>query len=184
MKYHNEWLIKKAESSEQIRFLFFWGHQPSKNGEITKTCFSQWWESSFTVDGITYHTAEHWMMAGKARMFNDEQTLTKIISAGSAPEAKKLGREVSGFDPQKWDEEKYPLVVKGNLAKFSSNPLLENFLVGTGDIVIAEASPVDSIWGIGLAADHPDVLKPSKWKGENLLGYALMEVRDLLMQNK
>lgn len=183
MKYSNEWLIKKTKENEKTRFLFFWGHQPSKNGMITKACFSQWWESTFKIEGIPYPTAEHWMMAGKARLFNDEVTLHKIINARTAPEAKTLGREVMGFDAQKWDEEKYGLVIKGNLAKFSSNDQLKNFLIDTGDAVIVEASPVDNIWGIGLAADHADAAHPSKWKGENLLGYALMEVRDILNSN-
>jgi ribA/ribD-fused uncharacterized protein len=181
MKYHNDWLITKTRNNEPVDFLFFWGHQPSKNGAITKACFSQWWESSFEIDGVTYPTAEHWMMAGKARMFRDEITLNKIINARTAPEAKKLGREIQGFTPAKWNEEKYASVVKGNLAKFSSDDSLRNFLFGTGDAVIVEASPVDNIWGIGLAADHPDAANPAAWKGENLLGYALMEVRDTLM---
>lgn len=110
MKYHNKWLIGKIEEQENIKLLFFWGHQPLKNGMITKACFSQWWVSSFEIDGIVYPTAEHWMMAGKARLFNDEITLNKIINARTAPEAKKLGREIMGFDPQKWDEEKYGLL--------------------------------------------------------------------------
>jgi ribA/ribD-fused uncharacterized protein len=180
MKYQIDWLIKEIQTKEKINFLFFWGHQPSKNGEISKTCFSQWWESTFEIDGISYPTAEHWMMAGKARLFNDEITLEKIINAHTAPEAKKLGREVKGFDAEKWDNEKYALVLKGNLAKFSADNNLKNFLLRTGNAVIVEASPVDTIWGIGLAADHPDASNPVAWKGENLLGFALMEVRDLL----
>ncbi|MET0464914.1 MAG: NADAR family protein [Chitinophagaceae bacterium] len=180
MKYNHEWLSKTLESGQEVKFLFFWGHQPSASGRLTKNCFSQWWESPFEIEGTLYPTAEHWMMAGKARIFNDQIALHKIVHARTAAEAKKLGREVAGFDPLKWDEEKYSLVVKGNLGKFSSNDSLKSFLLSTGNAVIVEASPVDNVWGIGLAADHPDALDPSLWKGENLLGYALMEVRDVL----
>ena len=71
-------------------------------------------------------------------------------------------------------------MVKGNLHKFQQNEDLGKFLLATGDKVLVEASPVDAIWGIGLAQDHEDALLPSKWRGPNLLGYALMTVRDLI----
>jgi ribA/ribD-fused uncharacterized protein len=179
MKYNNEWLVKQYEDGSS-KFLFFWGHQLSHDGSITKACFSQWWVAPFEIEGQVYNTAEHWMMAGKARLFNDAITLAKILAAGSAPQAKQLGREVQGFEPALWEKEKFNLVLQGNLHKFSSHPALKEFLLKTGNLVIAEASPMDTIWGIGLAADDPDAANPLKWKGENLLGYALMEVRDLL----
>ncbi len=180
MKYNNEWLIQQYKSNSKIKFLFFWGHQPSKNGTISKTCLSQWWAAPFESEGLVYKTAEHWMMAGKARLFNDNDILEKILAAETAPEAKKLGREITGFKPGVWEKEKCNLVLQGNLLKFSSHPELKEFLLKTGDQVIAEASPVDNIWGIGLAADHADAENPLRWKGENLLGYALMQVRDIL----
>jgi len=181
MKYDNKWLTDQFErDSQSVKFLYFWGHQPAKDGSITKSCFSQWWVSPFEIDGNIYSTAEHWMMACKARMFNDRQTLDKIMNAVTAPEAKKLGREVRDFNPEVWDKEKYNAVVKGNLAKFSASEVLKEFLIKTGEQVMVEASPVDSIWGIGLAAEDANAGNPSKWKGENLLGYALMEVRDVL----
>ena len=54
--------------------------------------------------------------------------------------------------------------------------------MATGDSILVEASPVDKIWGIGLAADNPDAQNPLKWKGQNMLGFALMEVRDELQK--
>ncbi|URC13473.1 NADAR family protein [Flavobacterium sp. B183] len=162
------------------KFLFFWGHQPSKDGTITKTCFSQWWLSSFKVNGVTYKTAEHWMMAKKAELFNDNEVLDKIIKANSPAEAKKLGRQVKNYDDAIWLENRFEIVKEGNYHKFSQNPDLKAFLLNTDERVIVEASPVDPIWGIGMAGDHKDVLNPAKWKGLNLLGFALMEVRDEL----
>lgn len=162
------------------KFLFFWGHQPSKDGTITKTCFSQWWLSSFKVNGMTYKTAEHWMMAKKAELFNDNEVLDKIIKANSPAEAKKLGRQVKNYDDAIWLENRFEIVKEGNYHKFSQNPDLKAFLLNTDERVIVEASPVDPIWGIGMAGDHKDVLNPEKWKGLNLLGFALMEVRDEL----
>ncbi|KUJ61500.1 hypothetical protein AR687_12525 [Flavobacteriaceae bacterium CRH] len=174
MKYNIENIAPES------KYLFFWGHQPSKDGTITKTCFSQWWLSSFEVDKVIYKTAEHWMMAKKAELFNDHEVLEKIIKAHSPAEVKKFGREVKNYDDKLWLENRYEIVKQGNYHKFSQNAALKTFLINTNDRVLVEASPVDPIWGIGMASDHKDVLNPEKWKGLNLLGFALMEVRDEL----
>ncbi|HET7863559.1 MAG TPA: NADAR family protein [Burkholderiaceae bacterium] len=173
-------LIANIEQGHTPRYLFFWGHQPQKDGSIGKTCFSQWFEAAFTVDGTPYATAEHFMMAEKARLFADEGARARILSAGTPAQAKKLGRGVQGFDEHAWNQARFEIVVQGNLAKFSQNPPLAEFLSQTGDRVLVEASPVDSIWGIGLAATDPDAATPQRWRGLNLLGFALMEVRAAL----
>lgn len=160
------------------KFLFFWGHQPSKDGTITKTCFSQWWVSSFIVDGIVYKTAEHWMMAKKAELFDDKEVLDKILDCKSPAEAKKLGREVRNYDNDKWLSNRFQIVKEGNFHKFNQNQSLKEFLLDSKDRILVEASPVDAIWGIGMASDNEDSNDPNKWKGLNLLGFALMEVRD------
>lgn len=169
-----------ANINLENKYLFFWGHQPSKDGTITKTCFSQWWESTFTVDGIIYKTAEHWMMAKKAVLFNDNEILEKIIHSKTPAEAKKLGREVKNYNDALWLANRFEIVKEGNYHKFSQNPDLKTFLINTKDRILVEASPVDAIWGIGMASDHKDSLNPEKWRGLNLLGFALMEVRDEL----
>lgn len=120
------------------------------------------------------------MMAGKARLFNDEEVLEKVLAAPSPDMAKKYGRMVKGFSAEAWDKQKFTLVVQGNYHKFLQHKKLGAFLQGTQDRILVEASPLDNIWGIGLAADAPDIENPSTWKGHNLLGYALMEVRDQL----
>ncbi|KQX13030.1 NADAR family protein [Flavobacterium sp. Root420] len=171
---------KIEDIAPESKFLFFWGHQPNKDGSISKTCFSQWWLSSFEVEGITYKTAEHWMMAKKAALFNDNEVLEKIIESNSPAEAKKLGREVKNYDDKLWLANRFEIVKQGNYHKFSQNADLKEFLINTNDRVLVEASPVDPIWGIGMASDDKDVMNPEKWKGLNLLGFALMEVRDEL----
>jgi ribA/ribD-fused uncharacterized protein len=162
------------------KFLFFWGHTPSKDGSITKTCFSQWWQSAFLVEGVGYKTAEHWMMAKKALLFNDSEVFEKILLAKSAAEAKKLGREIKNYDEATWLANRYEIVKQGNIHKFSQNLDLREYLLQTNSRVLVEASPVDAIWGIGIASDNEEVNFPEKWKGLNLLGFALMEVRDEL----
>lgn len=180
MKYNNENITKRFQDGEQLKFLFFWGHQPNKDGSIGKGCFSQWWESSFEIDSITYKTAEHFMMAEKARLFNDNEILEEIIKTNNPHDAKKLGRKVKNFIPKIWDEKKYEIVKRGNMAKFSQNNDLKTYLLNTKQRIIVEASPVDRIWGIGMSQDNVRINNPMHWKGDNLLGYALMEVRDAL----
>ncbi|MBF9220070.1 NADAR family protein [Hymenobacter ruricola] len=180
MQYSTSWLLDQLAQGQRLKYLFFWGHQPSRDGTITKSCFSQWWRADFVVAGVTYRSTEHWMMAEKARLFADDAALARILAAPSPAEAKKLGRGIQGFEPERWDAHKYQIVRAGNLRKFSQHPDLKKFLLDTGDRILVEASPVDAIWGIGLAADSPDAENPARWQGPNLLGFALMEVRDEL----
>lgn len=180
MVYTLKWLLDEYQKSNKIKYVFFWGHQPTKDGSVSESCFSQWWQSPFIVGEIEYKTAEHWMMAQKAWLFEDKHHLKLILDCSSPAEAKKIGRQVTNFDNILWDLHKYAFVVEGNYHKFSQHPGLQNFLLTTGDRVLVEASPVDTIWGIGMAKNDENIYNPSKWKGENLLGFALMDVRDQL----
>jgi ribA/ribD-fused uncharacterized protein len=180
MQYTLDWPSTSLESGQRPKYLFFWGHQRSKSGAITATCFSQWWVAPFVIDGVTYATAEHWMMAQKARLFGDEATFQRIIAAKTPAEAKSLGRQVRGFDEAKWNAQRMEIVVRGNREKFTQHPELREFLLNTNNRVLVEASPVDRIWGIGLAADDERAANPHHWDGLNLLGFALMAVRDML----
>ena len=159
------------------RYLLFWGHQPPTSGGVGQGCLSQWWPVTFTVDGISYASAEHFMMAGKARLFGDAEVADRIAAAPHPGAAKALGRQVRGFDEDRWRASRFELVVAGNLAKFGQHPELADYLLATGDRVLVEASPVDRVWGIGLAADDERASAPEHWKGLNLLGFALMAVR-------
>jgi len=178
MNYTNENIIERMESGENLKFLFFWGHQ--KSSTINKSCLSQWYESSFTVNGIEYQTAEHYMMAEKALLFNDIEIHQQIISSSKPGKVKELGRQVKGFNQRVWEENRFDIVVRGNFHKFSQNTELSEFLKNTNGRILVEASPLDCIWGIGLAQDNIDSGSPYLWNGLNLLGYALMETRDVL----
>ncbi|MFJ7153829.1 NADAR family protein [Streptomyces sp. NPDC101118] len=173
-------LIGQVNRGERVKYLPFWGHRPRADGTLGPSCLSQWWPSPFTVGDVEYATAEHWMMAGKARLFGDEEALAVALAAPTPAEAKKAGRLVRGFDDAVWERERYAIVVEGSVHKFGSDPALRSFLLGTGERVLVEASPLDRIWGIGLAADSPDALVPERWRGLNLLGFALMDARERL----
>lgn len=132
---------------------------------------------AFYFEGTSYATAEHWMMAKKAQLFNDQQQLDIILATDSPASAKKAGRAVKNFNDSVWNAQCLQFVVEGNFHKFSQHEPMKKFLMETGEKVIVEASPFDAIWGIGMQQYEPD---PAKWKGTNFLGFALMEVRDLL----
>ncbi len=174
-----EELVNYVNRGKKVKYIFFWGHRQSGK-DITKTCFSQWYASPFKIGVHQFATAEHCMMYGKAKLFGDTEAMEKALQAKNPGAVKAVGRSVKGFENAVWDANKFDLVVKANLAKFSSNEDLRAFLVNTGKRVLVEASPHDKIWGIGLTEDNDAALNPNLWKGENLLGFALMEVRDRL----
>lgn len=152
-------------------FVFFWGKSDWA---------SQWHKSPFTVDGLRYSCAEQWMMAEKARLFGDAKLRRAILATQDPQKQKKLGRRVRGFDATYWEEHREEIVYHGNLHKFRQNPELREALEGTGPQVLAEASPSDRIWGIGLSSADPRATNTKEWKGLNLLGLALMRVRETL----
>ncbi|MEY9892116.1 ribA/ribD-fused uncharacterized protein [Catenulispora sp. MAP5-51] len=162
------------------KYLFFWGHTPKRPGTIGAECLSQWYPAPFEVDGVRFATAEHYMMWGKAQLFGDPKAAARILSAGHPKEAKDLGRTITGFDEAKWVADRVAIVTAGNVEKFRQNPDLLAFLLGTGERVLVEASPMDRVWGIGLAADDERAQDPAAWRGLNLLGEALMAARETL----
>lgn len=172
-----------ADTGRPLEFFFFYGCAPAKDGSITASCLSQWWQQPFASgrgDGEVFPTAEHWMMAGKARLFGDEEVRAQILAAPTPGKAKALGRKVRGFTDEAWYAHRSRIVAEGNIAKFGQHPALRAFLLGTGDKVLVEASPSDRIWGIGLSAADPRAADPRQWQGQNLLGFALMEARAAL----
>ncbi len=178
---NKEALIAAIATGFEPKFLFFWGHQPKHQQQVGKECLSQWYEIAFTVNNVTYPSTEHYMMAEKARLFNDNTSLHKILAAKHPGEAKTLGRSVAPFDEIIWQEHRFTIALQGNMAKFQQNTELKSFLLTTGNKILVEASPMDSIWGIGLAQDHVDASHPAAWPGLNLLGFVLMKVRETIV---
>ena len=147
-------------------FMFFWG------GE-----FSQWYPSNFTVDGIEYNCAEQYMMQQKAKLFGDSEMESKIMGTSDPRKQKQFGRQVKGFDKDKWGAIAFDVVKKANIAKFSQNPhLTKPFEISKGKEIV-EASPYDTIWGIGLHETDERAWNKENWQGTNWLGKVIMEVR-------
>ena len=151
-------------------------HNPNEeNGYL-----SNWYPSAFTAGEITFSSMEQYMMYKKAICFHDEAVAAMILSTTDVAEIKALGRSVSNYDESLWNGVRQIVVFEGLLAKFSQNENLKEQLKATGNAVLAECAVKDRIWGIGLSMKDPDRLNKAKWNGQNLLGYALMMVRERL----
>lgn len=175
--YSREHIEQRYRNGELLEFVFFWG--PSENKE-PRGCFNQWANSTFVHKHFTFANAEQAMMAEKALVFNDLGTLQQILDCTNPRSVKALGRLVQGFDNEIWNALRFERVREVNTAKFSQNETMKRHLLATGDAILVEASPVDGIWGIKMDERHPDVRNPTKWRGRNLLGQVLMEVRSYL----
>ena len=152
--------------------IFFW-RDDEKNGE-----FSNWYIRKFVIDDYQYFCVEQYMMAQKAKLFHDAERYTAILRANTPAGCKALGKQVKPFSAEEWDAVKYDIVKRANRAKYMQNPDLMRLLLSTEDSILAEASPKDTVWGIGLTAAAAEKTDPSEWPGENLLGKILMELRD------
>lgn len=143
--------------------------------------FSQWYPCRFVDAGIEFNCAEQYMMHGKALLFDDADVAAEILAAAHPRQHKALGRKVKHFDDSAWKRERVAIVSAGNRAKFTQTPALLEALLATKGTTLVEASPYDKIWGIGLAATDPRAEDPAQWKGQNLLGKILTDLRDELL---
>ena len=163
-----------SERSEIMQIICF--HNPNEeNGYL-----SNWYMSPFAADGIRFSSMEQFMMYRKAVAFGDRDRAAQILDTEDVGRIKELGRLVSGYNDNYWNGIRQIVVYEGLYAKFSQNEELKRLIRATGKAVLAECAVKDRIWGIGLSMDDPDRLDRRKWKGQNLLGYALMMVREKL----
>ena len=142
--------------------------------------FSNWAPTPFNVDGVSFSTAEQYIMYRKCLTFGDTVTAEKLLSSDSPREQKALGREAAGYIDSVWAGIRQTVAIRGLYAKFSQDAELKRLLLGTGDAVLVECTSNDRIWACGLDRDDDDRLSADRWKGQNILGFALMEVRNML----
>lgn len=182
MRYHLSWLTEKFDKgeTESLNYIFFWGHINKASRPVGEFVLSQWYPAPFAVSGIVYKTSAHWMMGRKALLFGDRDTFKKILNADRPEDVRALSQNIKGFDELKWIEWRYEIVKEGNFHKFNQHKKLRAYLLNTMDAVLVETNPVDEVWGIGLTPDSKFLKNPYAWNGLNLLGFALMEVREYL----
>lgn len=154
-----------------LKYYFFYGY----NNPL-----SQWYNANFIIDDLNFNSAEQWMMYSKAKLFNDHEKMNEIIKEPNQSCQRKLGRQVNGFKESIWIEKREEIVRIGNQEKFIQNKELNFFLKETNKMILAETSPVDLIWGIGFSTNDLERFDNSKWRGLNLLGNILMEIRQKL----
>ncbi len=176
-----EELRRRVLDGEVFSFRHFYGHTARKDGRISDAVFSQFYPCRFEIEGEVFRWAEQWMMAGKARLFGDDAARRTIMAAPTAQDCKRLGREVAGYDDDRWAAVRFDLVTRGTVAKFGQDEVLRDYLLSTGDDVLVEAAPGDLGWGIGLGRDDPGANDPLAWPGLNLLGFAIVRARGILL---
>lgn len=151
-------------------------HNPDEeNGYL-----SNWYLSDFLYGNMKFTSAEQYMMYVKAVQFGDEYNMQRIMSTTDVAKIKQYGREVKGYVNNIWASRRYKIMVDGLIAKFKSNPQLAEKLLATGNAILCECAVKDRIWGIGLSMKDPNRFDMTKWRGQNLLGEVLMEVREIL----
>ena len=146
--------------------------------------YCQWYETKFSEDGIEYLSAEHYMMAKKAKLFDADEIYKQILTTPYPSYAKELGRQIPNFSNEVWDGHKVDIVTQGNYLKFIQNKELLNQLLADRHLTLVEASPVDKIWGVGLGPEDDRVLNEATWQGENLLGICIMAARNRIFKEK
>ena len=148
-------------------------HNPDEeNGYL-----SNWYLSDFKIDSIKFSSMEQYMMYKKAIVFNDNKIAKEILETTDVSKIKALGRQVSNYNDKYWNGVRQIIIYKGLLEKFSQNKDLKKRLLNTGNDILAECAVQDKIWGIGLSMKDVNRWDMEKWRGENLLGFALMMVR-------
>jgi len=145
--------------------------------------FSNWYMKDFVYKGITFNCSEQALMWEKAVLFNDKDIADKILASKDPKQIKALGREVRNFDDSIWSQKRYDIMVDILAEKFKDEKL-KHMLLNTADVIIVEASPLDKIWGVGLALENPRIYDEEKWNGTNLLGKALMQVREQIRKEE
>jgi len=150
--------------------VLFWSGWPSQHAPAT-----------FEVCGVWYNCTQQYLMAERARMFGDADRLDDIMWSRDPVQQTVLGHAVKNCDEARWRRAVPAMLLRGNMAKYAQNATLKRLLLATHPKVLVQASPYDTVYGVGLTPHDPRALDPEHWRGLNLLGTALMQTRQTLL---
>jgi ribA/ribD-fused uncharacterized protein len=170
-------LTKKEPEPEPILFA------GSDESQGTYRDFSTMSNHEIEIEGTKYPSVEHYYQAMKAIAFKDDETLKKIMKTKTSKAVKALGNKVKDFNEEKWNEQRFDAMYKAVRAKFVQHPELREKLVETGDKKIGYADARDMYWSIGTSMGLEKAKSPSKWRGQNVLGKILMELREEFIED-
>lgn len=186
--YYNEWLSETVGNlkdagiiPEELHigdktFDAVYFHRPEEpNGYL-----SNWYLSSFVLDGIKFSSNEQYIMYQKCKTFGDEVSAKAVLDTDDTEEQQKIGRKAKGYIPSVWSGLRQMVAVRGLMAKFSQNEELKKKLLDTGDAYLVECAGSDKVWACGIRLNDDDRFYADRWSGSNILGFALMEVRERL----
>jgi ribA/ribD-fused uncharacterized protein len=166
--------LHQQDENNRHAYLFLWCGQ----------CFSNWHHSpNQFVDPITelsFNSTEQYFMWAKATFFGDKEIADLVVKELDQRKIKELGRKIKNYNNDAWECVRFGFMVYANYLKYSQNASMGNELLSTQGKILVEASPYDTIWGVGLGENDPHILSEENWKGRNLLGKALMKVRTML----
>jgi len=147
----------------------------------SKDILSNFYHTSFEIDGVKYNCVEQYFQYQKAITFCAQDIAEKILKTTSPTLQKSLGcKSIPNFNGKIWNSMCINIMQKGLYAKFSQNLKLKQFLVDTGDKILVEAAPRDLFWGVGFGKTNEKIQDPKKWRGQNRLGFELMKTRKLI----
>lgn len=190
--YYHEWLAETADMLKKA------GKLPDKlriSGRETDAVFfhkpeephgylSNWYPSPFDLDGIRFSSVEQYVMYRKCMLFGDETSAKAVLATNDTAAQQALGRKVSGYIGSVWAGMRQMVAFRGLMAKFSQNGDLKQKLLDTGDAYLVECAGSDKVWACGLRLNDDRRLDAANWSGDNILGFALMEVREAMKRMK
>lgn len=172
--------VQNLIHSDELLYADYIFFREPEQGLINESAFSMWYEAPFKVGEAEYRTVRQYFLAEKAKAFGDEETRINIINSQNPEEMEKLADSVKNFDTNVWDEVRYAIMLVGNYHKFWNNIELKKLLIESEDSVIVYAHPENLLWRNGVEESDTRAYTPQLWPGRNLLGFALMELRDHL----